>query len=431
MKCLVASTLALIVFLAGAAPGLGRESSSGQIPAPAAKGVQQDPQDAAKKAAEAGLSALGGDDEDVAPLTEAERRERCLRAIRYLESMQKDGRLGFGEAADPGVTALALSAVVKTCARLGAERPAWVGEGFDYLLGLQHEDGSIYAHGLQNYITSAAVEAMVNAGDERFAEPVRRALAYIKSGQFDEDEGFSAENDPYYGGFGYGSPEHPEQDAHDHPDMSNTQMALQALHDSGLDQSDPAWAKAVQFLARCQNLPETGTPPQETADGKVIVPGDDGGGLYRPASSKAGLDPAGGNRFAARSYGSMTYALLKGYLFAGIDPSDERVKAAVRWIESHYTLDENPGFLPVVPTAKYQGLFYYYLTLSRALAAFGHEVITDSAGEEHAWRDELSSLLFSLQAEDGHWINDRSTRWMEGNPVLTTSYALLTLCEVH
>lgn len=391
----------------------------------------------AREAAAAGLAALGGDDaaaelgHRAPPTTPEERLERIHAALRFLEGQQKDGRLGFGEAADPGVTALALSAVVRTCDENRLPRPAWVAKGFDYLLSLQKADGAIYETGLQNYITSASAEAMAVAGDERFVDPLSRALAYLQSGQFDEGEGFSAEEDPYYGGFGYGSPEHPEQDPNDHPDMSNTQMALQAMKDAGVAEDDEAFQKAVKFLERCQNLPETGAPPKETGDGKVIVPGDDGGGTYRPSSSKAGLDDLGDGRFSPRSYGSMTYALLKCYLFAGIDPADERVQAAIRWIRSNYTLDENPGFQDRARNTQYQGLYYYYLTLARALGSLGEDTLTDSDGVSHAWRDELEAKLFSMQAEDGHWVNDRSTRWMEGNPSLTTSYALMALCETR
>ena len=78
-------------------------------------------------------------------------------------------------------------------------------------------------------------------------------------------------------------------------------------------------------------------------------------------------------------------------------------------------------------TAPYQGLYYYYLTMARALKAVGSDQIVDADGEARDWRSDLREMLFSLQSEEGFWINQRSSRWMEGNSVLTTAYALLAL----
>ena len=76
-----------------------------------------------------------------------------------------------------------------------------------------------------------------------------------------------------------------------------------------------------------------------------------------------GATPDGG----LRSYGSMTYAGLKSMIYCGAGPEDPRVKAATKWIKDHYTLAENPGM-------GQQGLYYYYQTMSKALAAANIEV---------------------------------------------------------
>lgn len=357
-----------------------------------------------------------------APRNAEERRARIMEALAYLDGVQHDGRFGFGDVPDPGVSAIALSATMRISKTLGIERPAYVDQGLDWLLTLQKADGGIYDQGLANYVTSISVEAMAVAGDARFEEPIRRAVAFLRATQLDEGEGYSAEEDPYYGGFGYGGSEK--------PDLSNTQMAAQALHEAGVPTNEETWAKVIGFLEQCQNLPETGAPAMQDASGKTIVPGDDGGAVYRPGNSKAGDTAVGDNRFVANSYGSMTYSLLKTYLFAGLDAQDPRVKAAVDWIQKNYTLDVNPGFPLGGPRKlEYQGLYYYYLSLARALDALGIEVLVDGSGKERHWKAELDQMLFSLQAEDGHWINTESSRWMEGNPILTTSYAILALCE--
>ncbi len=66
------------------------------------------------------------------------------------------------------------------------------------------------------------------------------------------------------------------------PDLSNTQMALDALHDAGVRPNDPAFAAALKFVSRCQNFSETNNQPWA---------GDDGGFIYTPANG--GNSPAG------------------------------------------------------------------------------------------------------------------------------------------
>jgi squalene-hopene/tetraprenyl-beta-curcumene cyclase len=124
---------------------------------------------------------------------------------------------------------------------------------------------------------------------------------------------------------------------------------------------------------------------------------------------------------ALRSYGSMTYAGYKSLLFAGLAKNDPRVLAALEWITSHYTMNENPGL-------GQQGLFYYRLAMARALLAGGMDSIKDSAGTAHDWRCELINALVASQQADGSWVNPQD-RWMEGQPDLVTAYALLAIEE--
>jgi len=241
--------------------------------------------------------------------------------------------------------------------------------------------------------------------------------------QADEGEGYS-EDHPFYGGIGYGGDER--------PDLSNLQMALEALVASGLDEDHEAFKRAVSFLERCQNRSESSDLEVAGPDG-VIVAGNDGGASYYPGDSKAGFEVLEDGRRIPRSYGSMTYALLKGYVFAGLQKDDPRVKACFDWLQENYTLDVNPGFEHSAdPTAAYQGLFYYFHSMSRALAVFGTDVIVDGEGQSHHWRAELSGRLLAMQSKlDGSWVNQNAARWYEGNPVLATSYALLTLAETR
>lgn len=349
-------------------------------------------------------------------------REATLRALergaRFLAEAAPDGHWGAMGRSDPGITAMVTSALVKIPTPRTPEVEESMARGLDWLRSLQKEDGSIHDGSLANYVTSSAIMAMAAAAQKQDVERIARARDFLIRLQADGQEGYG-ETHPFYGGVGYGGDER--------PDLSNLQMALDALAASGVKAGDPAFQKALRFLERCQNRSESNDI--SIADGDVrIVSGNDGGSGYAPGDSKAGFIELGEGRKVPRSYGSMTYALLKGYLFAGLKRDDPRVQAAWKWLCENYSLDVNPGFeASEDPSAAYQGLFYYFYTMSVALDLYGSETVTDAAGREHTWRSELSGRLLAMQRQDGSWLNDNSPRWWEGNPVLATAYAMLTL----
>jgi squalene-hopene/tetraprenyl-beta-curcumene cyclase len=126
----------------------------------------------------------------------------------------------------------------------------------------------------------------------------------------------------------------------------------------------------------------------------------------------------------------MTYALIKGFVFAGLQKDDPRVAAAIDWCKKNYTLDYVPGYeemAKVSPRAPYQGLYYYYLTMASSLSVLGVDTIETPDGRKHDWRREMAARLASMQKADGSWLNDNSPRWWEGDEVIATSYAVLTL----
>lgn len=326
----------------------------------------------------------------------------------YLISEQKsDG--GWGGLAGPGVAALAGKALLNT-PDYGPDHPA-VRRARDYLLKAQRDDGGIYGAGgrWKNYETSVSLSMLSDFAQPELQRPIDAARRFVKDLQWDEGEGKS-QDDPFYGGAGYGGGAR--------PDLSNVNIMLDALRDSGLPPDDPAFQKALLFVQRCQMLGERNDQP--FARGST-----QGGFIYSPADggeSKAGdIDAAG--RKELRAYGSMTYAGFKSMIYAGLDENDVRVKSALDWIRGNWTLDYNPN---MPERRSHEGLFYYYHTFARALAAYDKPIITDRLGRPHDWRAELTTKLQSLQQKDGSWINDKD-RWMEGMPELTTAYALLAL----
>lgn len=324
------------------------------------------------------------------------------RAVAFLEASQADDGSWSSEKG-PGVTALVAASLLAN--DRGPHDPV-VAKAINYVLTFVQPSGGIHnpATRYRNYETSLAILCLQAANEDgRYDDVVGRARLFVNEIQWDQAEGYD-ESNPGYGGSGYGK--------HNRPDLSNTQYMLDALHALDVPGSDPAVQRALAFVSRCQNL--------ETEHNQTKFPtlNPDGGFYYTVAaggSSQAGQLPNGG----LRSYGSMTYAGLKSMIYAGVDQDDPRVKAAYRWAQQHYTLDENPGLGPA-------GLFYYYHTFAKALAAVGHSTIRDQRGAEHNWREELVRELAQRQAADGSWVN-RHDRWYEGDPNLVTGYALLAL----
>lgn len=126
-------------------------------------------------------------------------------------------------------------------------------------------------------------------------------------------------------------------------------------------------------------------------------------------------------------YGSMTYAGVKSLIYCGLGKDDPRMKKALEWIANNYTLDANPG---MPEAAKTKGLFYYYHTFAKCLAALGDDTFTDAKGVKHDWRADLLAALAKRQKEDGSWVNDNAG-WMESDANLDTGYALLALSYVQ
>jgi len=321
----------------------------------------------------------------------------------------------FGQS-EPGISALAARALLGSSRK---EVRALAQPVLDHLIKLQKEDGSIHADRLPVYVTSVAIGALAAGKRPQDQEAIKKAADYLRAVQADGGEGYS-ESDKFYGGIGYGGDLR--------PDLSNLQYALQAMKDSGAKEDDPAFQRAIKFLERSQNNSEVNKATYKDEDGNIIRSGDDGGGIYYPGNSQAGNEVQADGTMVARSYGSMTYALLKCYLFAGLDASDSRVAAALGWIERHWTLEVNPGFDSLRdPRASLQGLYYYYLSLAQALQASGKTTLTTPDGQKHDWRSELQHKLAETQNKDGSWLNQAAPRWWEGNAVLCTAYALDSL----
>jgi squalene-hopene/tetraprenyl-beta-curcumene cyclase len=346
-----------------------------------------------------------------------EMKQAIARGNAWLAKQQKTEGY-WDDPKTPAFTALALTAAVRDPNLKPGDMPANIKTGYTWLLSNQKEDGGIYNRGLSVYNTATAVTALVSAGDEAYEAAIVRARKHLINNQWDTGEKGKADgaND---GGIGYGS-------KNDRSDMSNTYLAIEALAlsikviEDGKhgDQPDLDWGAAVSFLSRCQNRKDSNSSEWATED-----PKDKGGFIYGPNESKVDAEPDANGRVPLRSYGSMSYAGLLSMIYAKVSADDPRVTAVKEWLGKNYTLDENPG----VGT---QGLYYYYNTMSKALAAAGVDKLPLENGKMVDWRKDLCQRLLSTQREDGSWMNDNG-RWMESNAILTTAYTIIALEQIY
>jgi squalene-hopene/tetraprenyl-beta-curcumene cyclase len=324
------------------------------------------------------------------------------RAVKFLRPRQ-DAKGGWSTEREPGVTALVATALLRS-GQVPPSDPA-IERALKYLEGFIGPKGGLSEAPHANYATSIALVAFRQANTNgRYDRVIKAGQEFLKSMQWDESEGKSRE-DPFYGGAGYGG-------SNSRPDLSNTSFFMDALRETGLPADDPNLQKALVFVSRCQNL------KSEFNDQPWANKVNDGGFIYTAAqggTSVAGKEPDGG----LRSYASMTYAGLKSMIYAGLTREDPRVKAALAYISRHYSLDENPGL-------GQQGLYYYYHTFAKTMSVLETPTLTDAEGVSHDWRAELISALAKRQQPEGSWVNS-TDRFMEGDPNLVSSYALLAL----
>jgi len=323
------------------------------------------------------------------------------RGVKFLLAQQeKDG--SFSDPQMPALTALPLWALTVA----GESRTAAASNACAFVLKTQRPDGGFYVpkpgrggSGLGNYNTSVCVSALYESG----LAPVKAILdarTYIAGSQLTGDDTMS-------GGFGYD-----RASRRRYADLSNTSYAMDAMRrtqgaedfrPAGEKRADLNWDAALKFVTKLQEK-----------EGERA-----GGAAYNDRTPQGGTATNASGRVQLRAYGSMSYAAVLSMCHANLTKSDPRVRSALDYCTKFWTVDENPGM-------GNQGLYYYYDILSRALSVAGINELPAADGRKIAWKRELSDKLVSLQSEDGSWCNDNNRFW-EGDPVLATSFAILSL----
>lgn len=320
-------------------------------------------------------------------------------AFTWLDDQQGPGGQ-FDE--DYGVTALAAFAMLN--GGRTADHPV-VARALAYVLSEVKEDGSFSEGTYVHYYTSLAIMALSAEGGEDNEPLVRAGVDMLVREQCDGDEeGFE---EWWRGGIGYGGD--------GRPDMSNTQFAMMALvaaeeaYPTSISVPPDTWQQLLLFLHRSQNLPEVND--LEWDDDPAEPSFGDGGFIYHPGRSNAG---------GMSSYGSMTSSGLWCLLAAGETTDSVAASAALSWLASHYSGTGNP----VIGET---GYYYYSYATARALRMAGAPAIISPDGSMLYWAKELAAGLLARQDVTGFWMNTGSDQWWEGDPVVATAFALLTI----
>lgn len=290
-----------------------------------------------------------------------------------------------------------------------------VSKGINYILSCVRDDGGIYRDvketkggGLSNYNTAICMTALHAAGYPALTPIVQSARKFVAASQHLGD-------DVYRGGFGYD-----RETKRAYTDLLNTFYAVEGmrktesvedLRSNTEERVDIDWDATVKFAERMQNKPVSGT-------------NDAGGFIYNPSDPKAGAATNESGAVYFRSYGSMTYAGLLALIYANVSRDDARVRSAFDWAREHWSLQENPGMGA-------QGLYFFYNVLTKALSAYGRDLVPLKDGSYANWREDIVEKLIELQKVDpktgyGFWQNETGRYW-ENDSVLVTAYSVLTL----
>lgn len=284
-----------------------------------------------------------------------------------------------------------------------------------FVASFAQDDGGIYkkptgergSGGLSVYNTAICMAVLQMVGGDDYIPIILKARDFMEGAQVKGDS-------PGAGGFGYGRP---GENPRDRADLSNTGWALMGMRTTqaaeehrpkGEKKADIMWDEALKFVESLQIKPDNADPKQV------------GGFTYEGGGERGGAVATEEGKVALRGFGSMTYAGLESMIYAQVGRDDPRVRSAIEWAGSHWTVHENPGM-------ELRGLFYYYTILAKSLSLLANDdALRTPEGKVIPWKAEIAAQLVSSQNDDGSWINSDNTFW-EGDPSLVTAYALIVL----
>jgi squalene-hopene/tetraprenyl-beta-curcumene cyclase len=353
------------------------------------------------------------------------------RACEYLWSQQAaDGGwhsgqyalLRSGQALTPFVlyTLLQVPEVMCTRPAGGVERALeFIRKHVDEHGALGHADPVIAEYPV--YSTAYALKCLGLAGTEEDAALRARMIAFLRSAQLNEANGF-ARTSPCFGGWGFEKPLKPGQPGH--MDLAHTRRVLDALSDCPpcLEGIGAVRNDAQLFLHVVQKHPDAANR-QPFIEGFSPATGPvpyDGGFYFSPvvlAANKGREEFQDAKYF--RSYATATCDGILALLAAGVPRDDERVVRAIEWLKAHDDLTYPQGVPTDHPEPWGDAIHNYHL----AVGAEAYRALRWQGD----WKDKLAREVSKDQAADGCFRNSASPLMKEDDPLLCTALAVTAL----
>jgi hypothetical protein len=290
----------------------------------------------------------------------------------------------------------------------------------DHVLGLSDPDVAEYP----NYATAYGLLVLRALGREADSAAVTGMQEYLVRQQYAEHRAITPEH-LAYGAWGFGETSIPDG-AVGHVDLSHTRRVSQALS-SATSRLDEVFGRTEAFLRVLQKHP--------LALRRVVLPESDpskpipyDGGFFGSTVS-LGMNKAplieetdtSGAFFG--SYATATCDGILAVLATGVPPGDERIRAALEWLQDRPDLTW-PGGIPRSDPTGWGGAMYYYHIAVRS------EVYA-SLGVRGEWAGRIIEMLADQQRPDGSFANPRGVLNKEDDPLIASTLALQALLRAH
>ncbi len=257
-----------------------------------------------------------------------------------------------------------------------------------------------------NYATAYGVRALARYGGKEDAARIETMRVYLRNQQFGALRGLR-EEDPAYGGWGFGEEGLPDGHA-GHVDLSHTRRVLQALDQVGGSYEKEA---AGVFLAHLQNRQLIDTPHADLYDG---------GFHYAPVFlANKGAITTVEDFTVFHSYATATCDGLLALNALGVAREAPAIRDGLAWLARNDSLTFPQGIPRDTPASWDRVMFYYHIAVRAEVYA------------HYGWPSGKRQALYSLLAEnvrtDGAYLNPAGAPNKENDPLLATTMALIAL----
>ncbi|MCJ8328713.1 MAG: terpene cyclase/mutase family protein [Lentisphaeria bacterium] len=287
-----------------------------------------------------------------------------------LESQKKNGSWSD----HPGITAMACVALLNE--RAGIDQAVFE-KAFDFIRSKISKKGAVQYKAEEDLYSSAVcLYALLIDNKKEDAEQINKLSGYLVRSTQSSGFSYAAAKDS---------------------DLSNTHWAIEAIalqetRDSKSKQNPIFWKKIRAFVKSCQL--------------------ESGAFTYYPVDKRP--ENPEHPELVQKEIASLSLGALKSLNHASAKKDSVEIKKGFDWFNKNFSVKENSGL-------KDGGLYYYYYMLSSTMNKYTVKYINKSN-----WRKQLLIELLGKQKGDGNWVNQNKL-WLENDPVLCTSYAIIAM----